>query len=113
MNRYLDLLSSIEDNKGQKHGGDGVPKVPKAPFGTPPQGHFKLEVPVSAPPAPPLDDPAPSPNNQATATYPCTACGRFSYHEPKVCYWCRKDQANQPHGPPCPGCGEACERCLP
>ena len=45
--------------------------------------------------------------------HPCTACGDFFFPEPTVlCYGCRKTRFQAPLGPPCDGCGEACERCL-
>ena len=45
--------------------------------------------------------------------HPCSVCGRFYFPEPAViCYGCRRRQEHKPPGPPCDGCGEACERCL-
>lgn len=44
--------------------------------------------------------------------HPCSACGSFFFPEPAVtCYRCRKRRSEAPIGPPCDGCGEACERC--
>ncbi len=45
--------------------------------------------------------------------HPCSCCGRFFFAEPAVvCYWCRRKRGGQELGPPCAGCGEACDRCL-
>ena len=45
--------------------------------------------------------------------HPCTACGNFFFPEPTVlCYGCRRGRSKAPLGPPCDGCGEACERCM-
>lgn len=27
--------------------------------------------------------------DETVGTYPCTECGRFLYHRPTVCFWCR------------------------
>jgi hypothetical protein len=43
----------------------------------------------------------------------CSGCGKHFFPEPAMlCYWCRKGRSDAPLGPPCDGCGEACERCL-
>ena len=45
--------------------------------------------------------------------HPCAACGDFYFPEPAtLCYGCRRARSRAPVGPPCDGCGEACERCL-
>jgi hypothetical protein len=43
----------------------------------------------------------------------CAGCKRFFFPEPAfLCYWCRKSRSEAPTGPPCDGCGEACEQCV-
>jgi hypothetical protein len=43
----------------------------------------------------------------------CAGCGSLFLHEPAgLCYRCRRQWDGRPLGPPCPGCGEACEDCL-
>ena len=43
----------------------------------------------------------------------CAGCKGFFMHEPAtLCYWCRQKKNGKALGPPCPGCGEACEQCL-
>lgn len=50
---------------------------------------------------------------EAPPVYGCSQCGRFAFPEPDfTCYWCRRAADAVPMGEPCPGCGEACERCL-
>ena len=45
--------------------------------------------------------------------HPCSVCGDWFFPEPATtCYRCRKRRSGAPVGPPCDGCGEACERCL-
>ena len=69
----------------------------------------------------PLGDSPGSPGSLAVETrkelepksHPCAACKRFAFPEPAMlCYWCRRSQDQAPLGPPCDGCGEACEHCL-
>jgi hypothetical protein len=48
-----------------------------------------------------------------TRAHLCAGCSRFFFPEPaRLCYWCRKRRSEAPIGPPCDGCGEACEECL-
>ncbi|MEX2529839.1 MAG: hypothetical protein WD960_03620 [Gemmatimonadota bacterium] len=47
-----------------------------------------------------------------TRTLACIGCGEFHFVEPTLCYWCRRRRDGRPLGPPCAGCGEACEQCL-
>lgn len=43
----------------------------------------------------------------------CAGCKQFFFPEPAtLCYWCRRTREQVPLGPPCDGCGEACEACL-
>ena len=45
--------------------------------------------------------------------YLCAGCKRVFFPEPAMlCYWCRRSRQQKPVGPPCGGCGEACEDCL-
>ena len=45
--------------------------------------------------------------------YLCAGCKHVFFPEPAMlCYWCRKGRSKAPLGPPCDGCGEACESCL-
>lgn len=42
----------------------------------------------------------------------CAGCGLVYFAEPTLCYWCRRARDGGELGPPCQGCGEACEQCL-
>jgi hypothetical protein len=48
-----------------------------------------------------------------TLAYLCAGCNRVFFPEPaRLCYSCRSSRSGAPLGPPCDGCGEACEDCL-
>ena len=43
----------------------------------------------------------------------CAGCKGPFMHEPGMfCYECRRKRERKSLGPPCDGCGEACEECL-
>ena len=87
--------------------------VPPAPRVEITGGTAKTQVLRSNSPGSPSSPVGGSRKEQEPKAHPCSGCKRFAFPEPGVlCYWCRRSRDQAPLGPPCDGCGEACERCL-